>query len=208
MKNKTIFLIFFVFLLTIVLSGCAMFQSEVNTLEGSISGNTYECQFFSNKGQKFMTMEGQKIDINENVVEERTWSSDDGWGYVKTLSSVITITIDGSEVESCGTSIIFAEKGLKPDIDFSMVDVYSEADGFGDNTMIANVVNHYKNMIGKPRVVIIQSQLGDPIAAYSGDSVYYEVCQDLPKTTKLMIDGHALYIHRANFQIIDKDLLT
>ena len=68
MKNKTIFLIFFVFLLAIVLSGCAMFQSEVNTLEGSISGNTYECQFFSNKGQKFMTMEGQKIDISENSI--------------------------------------------------------------------------------------------------------------------------------------------
>lgn len=30
---------------------------------------------------------------------------------------------------------------------------------------------------------------------------------DLPKMTKLMIDGKALYIHRANFQIIDKELL-
>ena len=26
--------------------------------------------------------------------------------------------------------------------------------------------------------------------------------------TKLMIDGKALYIHRANFQIIDSDCLT
>ena len=32
--------------------------------------------------------------------------------------------------------------------------------------------------------------------------------KDLPKTTKLMIDGKALYIHRANFQIIDKSLLN
>ena len=45
------------------------------------------------------------------------------------------------------------------------------------------------------------------ICAYSGDSVYYEVCSDLPKTTKLSIDGKALYIHRANFQIIDTSLL-
>lgn len=57
-------------------------------------------------------------------------------------------------------------------------------------------------------MVVIQSQLGDPICAYSGDGVYYEVCEDLPKTTKLMIDGKALYIHRANFQIIDKELLN
>lgn len=37
--------------------------------------------------------------------------------------------------------------------------------------------------------------------------VYWKVAKNLPKTTKLMIDGHALYIHRANFQIIDKTLL-
>lgn len=63
-------------------------------------------------------------------------------------------------------------------------------------------------MFGKSRVVVIQSQLGDPICAYSGDSVFYEVCEDLPKTTKLSVDGKALYIHRANFQIIDTSLLN
>ena len=54
---------------------------------------------------------------------------------------------------------------------------------------------------------MIKSQLGQPIAAYSGDEVYWKIPKDLPKMTKLMIDGKALYIHRANFQIIDKDLL-
>lgn len=34
-----------------------------------------------------------------------------------------------------------------------------------------------------------------------------EIPDDLPKFTKLMIDGKALYIYRANFQIIDKSLL-
>ena len=194
-------------LLSFTMFGCAAFHSDINTFNGSIIGNTYECQFFSNHGNKFMTMEGQKIDINENVVKERTWSSEGGWGYVKTLSSVITVTIDGSEVETCGTTILFVEKGLKPDVDFTVQDISSTADGFGDNPIIANIVNYYKNKFGKPRVVVIQSQLGDPIMVFSGDSVYYTVCEDLPKTTKLMIDGHALYIHRANFQIIDKDLL-
>lgn len=69
------------------------------------------------------------------------------------------------------------------------------------------MVNRYKNAFGKPVVAIIQSQLGDPICAFSGNNVYWELCEDLPKTTKLMIDGHALYIHRANFQLIDRDLL-
>lgn len=205
MKKKIIIAI--ILILSIVLTGCAGLRSEINSLNGSITGNTYECQFFSNHGQKFMTMKGQKIDINENIIREHTYTSD-GWGYVKTLSSVITITIDGSEVESCGTTILFMEKGLAPDVDFTMQDIDSHAEGFGDNTIIANVVNQYKNWFGKPRVVVIQSQLGDPIMAFSGDSIYYTVCEDLPKTTKLMIDGHALYIHRANFQIIDRDLLA
>lgn len=205
--KKIYALIALVLVVSIMLSGCALFQSEVNSLNGSITGNTYECQFYSNHGEKFMTMIGQKIDINENIVKEHVYTSN-GWGYAETLSSVITITVDGSEIESCGTTILFMEKGLKPDVDFKVQDIYSSADGFGDNTIIANVVNHYKNAFGKSRIVVIQSQLGDPIMAFSGDSVYYTVCQDLPKTTKLMIDGHALYIHRANFQIIDKDLLA
>lgn len=207
MKKKIVVVIAFMLLLATLLTGCAGFQSDVNSLNGSITGNTYECQFFSNHGQKFMTMSGQKIDINENIVRERIYTNK-GWGYTKTLSSVITVTVDGNEVESCGTTILFIEDGLTPDVDFTMQDITSVAQGILDNTILANTVNRYKNWFGKSRVVVIQSQMGDPIMAFSGDEVYYTVCEDLPKTTKLMIDGHALYIHRANFQIIDKDLLT
>ena len=207
MKKKIVVVIALMLLLATLLTGCAGFQSDVNSLNGSITGNTYECQFFSNHGQKFMTMTGQKIDINENTVRERIYT-DKGWGYTKTLSSVITVTVDGSEVESCGTTILFIEDGLTPDVDFTMQDITSVAQGILDNTILANTVNRYKNWFGKSRVVVIQSQMGDPIMAFSGDEVYYTVCEDLPKTTKLMIDGHALYIHRANFQIIDKDLLA
>ena len=207
MKKKMIVAIALMLLLATLLTGCAGFKSDVNSLNGSITGNTYECQFFSNHGQKFMTMTGQKIDINENVVRERIYTNK-GWGYTKTLSSVITVTVDGNEVESCGTTILFIEDGLTPDVDFTMQDITSVAQGILDNTILANTVNRYKNWFGKSRVVVIQSQMGDPIMAFSGDEVYYTVCEDLPKTTKLMIDGHALYIHRANFQIIDKDLLA
>lgn len=199
--------IFLVLCMTLMFSGCAMVDSEVNSLNGSITGNTYECQFYSNDGNKFMTLTGQKIDINSNVIRERTYDSD-GWGYVKTLSSVVTITVDGDQMSNCGSTVLFVEKGLAPDVDFQTNDIHSEASGIGDNAIIANVVNRYKNAFGKPVVAVIQSQLGDPICAFSGNNVYWKVCEDLPKTTKLMIDGRALYIHRANFQLIDRDLLS
>lgn len=204
---KKIVCVFLSLCMMFILSSCTMFDSEVNSLNGSITGNTYECQFYSNDGNKFMTLTGQKIDINSNIIRERTYDSD-GWGYVKTLSSVITITVDGHQMSNCGSTILFVEKGLTPDVDFQIENINSEASGVGDNTIIANIVNQYKNAFGKPVVAVIQSQLGDPICAFSGDNVYWEVCEDLPKTTKLMIDGHALYIHRANFQLIDIDLLN
>lgn len=210
--KKNIKKILIVTILTIVCTfnmvGCALFESKVNELNGEISGNTYNASFYSNDGEKFMDMSGQKINLSSNIVKEYSYSSS-GWGYVETLSSVVTITIDGNEVQSCGSTMIFAENGLEPEVDFINPDkIESTTDGsLADNTIIAATVNRYKNYFGKSRVVVIQSQLGNPICAYSGDEVYWKVCEDLPKTTKLMIDGKALYIHRANFQIIDKDLL-
>jgi hypothetical protein len=153
-----------------------------------------------------MEMSGEKIDLSSNIVEEAVYTGD-GWGYVESMSSVVTITIDGNDVQSCGSTVIFCEDGLNAEVDFNTTKIESNADSLLDNTIISKTVNKYKNYFGKSRVVVIQSQLGNPICAYSGDDVYWEVCKDLPKTTKLMIDGKALYIHRANFQIFDKELL-
>lgn len=209
MKKKILITVLTILFAIISCSGCALWDNEVNELNGSITGNTYNAGFYTNQGENFMNVSGQKIDLQSNVIKEKTYNSNNGWGYNQTLSSVVTVIIDGKTIESCGSTMIFAENGLNPEVDFKSPEVIkSTSDGsFGDNVFIASIVNKYKNYFGKSRVVVIQSQLGDPICAYSGNEVYWEVCQDLPKTTKLMIDGKALYIHRANFQIIDKDLL-
>lgn len=213
MKKKIQAVIFLMMIWTMAISlvGCdwAGFRSGLHELTGSIKGNTYECQFYSNSGELFMTAEGKNIKMAANLVDEYSYS-DEGWIITETMSSVITITIDGKQIESCGSTVIFEEQGLTPDVEFDTADINisSDADGVGDMTIVAETVNKYKNYFGKAIVVVIQSQLGDPICAYSGEDVYWEVCEDLPKTTKLMIDGKALYIHRANFQIIDKELLN
>lgn len=208
-KNLTI-CILLTLIMSFCLTGCSFagFSSDVQEVAGDISGCTYDCLFYSNDGELFMTASGEKINLSPNVVKEKTYNANDGWGYTNTLSSVVTITIDGNQIENCGSTVIFAQDDLKPDADFENISsIESEADGISDMTAIAGVVNKYKNYFGKPTVVVIQSQLGIPICAYSGKDVYWEVCEDLPKTTKLMIDGKALYIHRANFQIIDKALI-
>ena len=195
MKNKIqkIITAFLCVMLVVTLAGCAAIDSAISDIRGDLVGNEYAIHTYDNYGKLVMTTTGDKIDIIRNYE----------------LSSVISINVDGKEIQSCGDTCIFEGDGLTPEADFTQDDIYSNSTGrFTENTAIAGIVNSYKNAFGKSRVVVIKSQLGQPIVAYSGDNVYWDIPDDLPKMTKLMIDGKPLYIHRANFQIIDKALLN
>ncbi len=209
MRNlKRTFTVVLFLLLIICLAGCARLRSGIHDLHGSIIGNEYYIDVFDNTGIRTLRSHGKRIDIDNNIVEEKTYSSvSDEWYSTKTLSSVITITIDGKQLISCGDTCIFYDKRLVPEYEFYLDNIDSSSSGIMDSTLISGVVNSIKNEFGKPMVVIIKSQMGAPIYAFSGNRVYWEVQEDLPRFTKLMIDGMALYIHRANFQIIDKALL-
>ena len=206
--RKRSFAILLLLLLLVGLTGCAKLQSGVHDLHGSIIGNEYRIDLFDNEGIRTLRSHGKKIDIDNNIVEEQTYSSEtDSWLTTKTLSSVITITIDGKQLISCGDTCIFYDSRLSPEYEFYLNDIESDSSGVWDSVLISGMVNSVKNAFGKPMVVVIKSQMGSPIYAFSGNRVYWEIEQDLPRFTKLMIDGKALYIHRANFQIIDKALL-
>lgn len=190
------------------LTGCARLRSGIHDLHGSIIGNEYNIDIFDNTGVRTLRSHGKRIDIDNNVVEERTYSSTtDEWYTTKTLSSVITIKIDGKQLISCGDTCIFYDKKLVPEYEFYLDNIDSSSSGVWSTTLVNGLVNSVKNQFGKPMVVVVKSQMGAPIYAFSGNKVYWEVQEDLPRFTKLMIDGMALYIHRANFQIIDKSLL-
>ena len=207
-RMKKVWLITAILLLAACMAGCARLRSGIHDLHGSIIGNEYYIDVFDNTGIRTLRTHGKKIDIDNNVVEERTYSSTtDEWYSTKTLSSVITITVDGNQLISCGDTCVFYDKRLVPEHEFYLDSIDSNSSGLMDSALISGLVNNVKNQFGKPIVVVIKSQMGAPIYAFSGNKVYWEVQEDLPRFTKLMIDGKALYIHRANFQIIDKDLL-
>lgn len=207
-NHKNLALAAALLLLMTGLAGCARLQSGIHDLHGSIIGNEYNIDIFDNTGIRTLKTHGKRIDIDNNIVEEKTYSStSDEWYTTKTLSSVITITIDGSQLISCGDTCIFYDKRLVPDYEFYLDHLESTSSGLLDSVLISGKVNSIKNAFGKPMVVVIKSQMGAPIYAFSGKKVYWEIQEDLPRFTKLMIDGMALYIHRANFQIIDKALL-
>lgn len=198
----------FTFLLAVVLcvqlTGCAFLGSKLQDIKGTLVGDSYSIEFYDNYGAKFLTSNGQRIDLEGNYVQVYT----DGESSSYELSSVVTITIDGNNMETTGSTVIFEGKGLKKLADFSISETNSTSNSVMDITSISRNVNEFKNNFGVAKVVIIQSQMGVPICAYGGNNVYWEIPDDLPKTTKLMIDGKPLYIHRANYVMLDTALLN
>jgi len=210
MRNYKTIILTLLSALVFTLSGCAKLQSTLNELQGNLVGVSFTMETYDNYGKLTLTAKGDKIKLAGNKIEEMI-ATDDGWVRHYEMSSVMTVTIDGKEMETCGDTVIFAEKGLEKALDFTtseFINSHSELGDITDNTVLAYWINGYKNKFGKSRVVVVKSQMGQPLCVYEGNKVYWEIPEDLPKTTKLMIDGKALYIHRANFQIIDKGLLN
>lgn len=210
-KKKLITVIVMITLISTLIGGCdfvASISDTLNDIKGSLVGNKYTITGYDNYGEKNIEVHGDKIDIDGNVVEEPIIDSDGSVSTHYTLASTITITIDGHEFENCGDTMIFAGEGLEPIVDFTLAErIDSVGDGVTSLTSIGRMVNKYKNFFGKKRIVVIKSQMGVPICAFEGDDVYWKIPNDLPKMTKLMIDNKPLYIHRANYQIFDTELL-
>jgi len=195
-----------VFILMVVLigtiTGCAALDDFFKTTKGALVGNSYTVYQYDNTGNQTLVFKGSSIEIspyqpkyNENGEKE--------------LTSVLDITVDGNQVLAVGNTLIFEEKGL------SKLAGYEEISEFANSWSAEGLyfipydklINSLKNFAGKPRLILVYSQLGEPLAVYEGESVYVTVPSDLPKMTRLNIDGHSLYLHRVNYTIIDMALM-
>jgi len=203
-KIKFTCLICVVVLAVISLSGCALINTVFNKVREEWSGINFVASVYDSYGNKTLKMKGSSLSIN-TLKESGIFL--DSEGNDKTYqSSVLDVTIDGKQVLMVGDTIIFAEDGLDMITDFSVDEINSEKNTPNIQWVDRNI-NKFKNKIGKNRTIIISTQMGVPIGVYQGNSVYVEVPGDLPKTTRLSIDGKIMYIHRANYQIIDSSLI-
>ena len=187
------------------LSGCSWLDSQIKDMKGELIGNSFDISIYDNFGNNTLNISGDKVQVDANTVKVKSVDSDGNWSTTYEMSSVISNTIDGNNMEQVGNTVIYAERGLNKITDFELpTDI--ETSGGTFNLLDRNI-NDIKNLIGTPKVVVISSQLGVPIAVYGGDKVYYEIPDDLPKMTKLIVDGKALYIHRANYIILDTNII-
>lgn len=222
--NKKVILPFILtlFIAMVALIGCGSADSTGSTDTQEVVNKpeppkpTYMVELFDNHGNEWMSVEGKHFDIEPNRVKQYGYSSDGDWDYWYETSSIVSISVDDYDIESCGSTALFYDTRLKK-VDMEFPKEINTVKGDEAGTIDApndirfedywglhwwwNTANT-KGNVGK-RLVVIQSQEGDPICMFEGDKVSWDIPTKLPKTTEINIDGKMLYVHRANFSIID-----
>lgn len=210
-----------VLMIVCALAGCGA-ETTTITQESdteAVEPVTYEAMMYDNQGNNFLNFQGNEFTITPNKIKQYAWNSDGVWTSYYDTSSVVTIEIDGNYIQSCGSTVIFKDTRL------TMLDIPEKlntagadekqkytvsVDGKGFETYLG-LTNWWYDIKERgqhgSKVVLIQSQDGYNIGAFVGDDITWEVAEKLPKTTKIVIDGLPLYIHRCNFTIIDSELL-
>ncbi len=203
MKKSKKFIIFFIVTLVLVnITGCAMIRDFVKTTKGELIGQNFEISTYDDYANKTLTVTGSKITVG--LLENSANFNAESTGY---KSDVLEITVNGDQMFQVGNTVIFAEKGLDMVEDFEIPEEINATTG-GGFVPLDRFVNDIKNKIGKEKTVIISSQMGIPIGVFQGNEVYVTVPDNLPKMTRLNIDGKSLYIHRANYIILDTDMMN
>ena len=182
---------------------------------------TYLAMLYDNNGNNFLNFQGNNFEITPNKVTKWGYSTGGSWHSYYETSSVVTINVDGNYIETCGSTVLFKDTRLE------MYDVGKVLDTGTDTIYSSDSpvklrptsnMNEYlslrywwKNLQEKgqngSKIILIQSQDGYNIGAFIGNDVTWELAGKLPKTTKIVIDGKELYIHRCNFTIIDTNLI-
>lgn len=193
-SGKVILIIFIVAVMATTLFGCANLKSWFQSIKGELIGNKYTVWEYDNFGNKILTIHGNKIAL------------EGGTDSLGENSSYIDITIDGYEWEHVGNTLVFAQNDAEMITDFQIPENIEGKQSSTGLIAVDRVLNHYRNQIGKELVVVVFSQTGAPICMFQGDECYTEVPADLPKTTKIFIDGNLVYVHRANVDIFPAKL--
>lgn len=199
-KGKKIALILALSIL-IALTGCAQIKDKIGLFKGQLIGQKFDITIFDHYSNKVLEVSGDKVNIE--LLKNSSNIDESSEGY---KSGVLEITINGRQMFQVGNTMIFEEEGLNMVEGFEIPDKI-DVDSGGLLVPIDKFINDYANKIGKKKTVIISTPKGVPIGLYEGKNVYVTVPDDLPKMTRLNIDGKSLYIHRANYLILDTDMI-
>ncbi|WP_172674789.1 DUF5052 family protein [Cellulosilyticum ruminicola] len=209
----------FIVLLTLITSlftGCAALEHWFKGKKGQLIGETFTATVYNDFGVPTTTLTGNHISIGG--YEGKATYDSEGNKTSKYDSQVLEITIDGYQMLHVGSTLVFEEKGLSKIYEYDNTDLSSEGlanatnninlqvNGHGGFIPLDKLINKLGNAIGKSKIIVINSQLGTLLAVYQGNRVSVEVPENLPKMTRITIDGKSLYLHRVEYQIYDTQM--
>ena len=73
-------------MLVLSASGCASLKSKVQDIKGDITGATYTASFYSNTGDRFLTVQGKKINLSSNIVKEAKYDDSIGMAVIMSIN--------------------------------------------------------------------------------------------------------------------------
>ncbi|MGE5626556.1 MAG: DUF5052 family protein [Solirubrobacterales bacterium] len=202
-RLSKITLILLSIMLVLGLSGCAKLSGYVEKIQGKLIGDDFKILSYDDYGNNTLTAQGRNINIG--LFKNFANSSKDSTGF---KSEVLEITVEGKQLLHVGSTMVFAEKGVDMIKDYDITWMQNAVTkGQGTFVPLDRTINSVANLIGKKKTIIVRSQMGIIIGVYQGNEVMVEVPSDLPKTTRIIIDGKSLYIYAADYDIFDTGAL-
>lgn len=184
------------------MAGCAFLDSIGDEFNRSWNGVAATMTTYNESGQPIDRIHGTSF----RVKRDERFDTADSDGTSKRDSSVLLISLGDSHISHVGSTMVLAADGL--------TDIMVEANAKVDLTVtkpgtpwLNDLYEKNRNLWqGKAKTIMVRSQDGTPVAVFSGNNV--EVfATDVPKSTQFRVDGRYLFVYRADYTVIDNDLL-
>ena len=177
----------------ITLSSCSNIANWELSMRSKIGALPLTVSTYDSNGQKIDQIKAKSVDIHtDKKMSQKDDKGNEG-------SSVIDVDYGNNRMIHVGSTLI-AYEGIK-----NYIDTYNKHTNINDqnhsipllNTMYQNFKNAWS---GDSKVVMIRSQLGMPVSVFTGRNVSIHK-SDMKNATQFVIDGHRLFVYRADYTI-------
>lgn len=191
--RKKFILILGLFAAAVTLSSCSNIENWELSMRSKIGALPLTVSTYDSNGQKIDQIRAKSVDIHT----DKKMSQKDDQGHEN--SSVIDVDYGNNRMIHVGSTMI-AYEGVR-----NYIDTFNKHVNINDqnhsvpllNTMYQNFKNDWS---GDSKIVMIRSQLGMPVAVFAGKHVSIHK-SDMKNATQFVIDGHRLFVYRADYTI-------
>lgn len=175
--------------------GCAKEQSLFKDTQADLLGLSRSVSVYDFEGQRTEYYEGDNVRLDRSDIP-----------------NAILITMDGRSMTMVGNTALILEKGVvnrmeDPEFMAELESIQNElalpqGGGSGFTFLDRRWNKLVAGVSGLNRILIVKSESGKIIGVFQGKNVLLE-SSDLEKTTKILIDGKRMHLHRTNYTIIE-----